>query len=167
MLIHRPVYSTRSVTLVLLAAFAGVALWLAAPWGGGGSAGSSSGDDANAALPPSLRVDGAVQVESSDDVVTRLLVPLAVRGSGSVLLTDDSGTMRVQTAMSDSASASVPATFSVEWLDGNGDRNLDPGERVMLTVDLPSRSDVHPGNPLQLVLYPAGGGSLIIDDVLP
>ncbi|MDP9236008.1 MAG: hypothetical protein M3P30_01185 [Chloroflexota bacterium] len=144
-----------------------MALWLLAPWGGGWGPGSNPGGDANAALPPSLLVDGEVQVETHDDVVTRLMVPLAVRGEDSVVLTDESGSMRAETSMSETASAAVPATYSVTWLDGNGDRSLDPGEHAVLTVDLPARSSVHPGNPLRLVLHPSGGGSLIIDDVLP
>jgi hypothetical protein len=163
---HRATFSTRSVSLVMLAAFGGLALWLFFPWGGGRGARSGSGGDASAALPPSLRVDGAVQVESHDNIVTRLVVPLAVRGEEPIALTDDSGRMRAETLMDETASAAVPAHYSVVWLDGNGDRNLDPGEHATLTVDLPARSSVHPGNPLRLVLRPAGGGSLIIEDVL-
>lgn len=160
-------FSTRSVSLVMLAAFGGIALWLFLPWGAGRGHGNSSGGDASAALPPSLRVDGAVQVESHDDIVTRLVVPLAVRGEERIALTDDGGRMRAETLMGETASAAVPATYSVGWLDGNGDRNLDPGEHATLTVELPARSSVHPGNPLRLVIRPAGGGSLVVEDVLP
>jgi hypothetical protein len=167
MTINRATFSTRPISLVLLAALGGIALWLFLPWGGGRGAGSGSGGDASAALPPSLRVDGAVQVVSHDDIVTRLVVPLAVRGEESILLTDEGGRMRAETQMAETASAAVPAHYSVAWLDGNGDRNLDPGEHATLTVDLPARSSVHPGNPLRLVLRPVGGGSLVIEDVLP
>jgi hypothetical protein len=166
MTMNRASFSTRPVSLVLLAAFGGLALWLFLPWGGGRGAGSGSGGDARAALPPSLRVDGTVQVTSHDDIVTRLVVPLALRGEEPIALTDDAGRMRAETLMGETASAAVPATYSVAWLDGNGDHNLDPGEHATLTVDLPARSTVHPGNPLRLVLRPASGGSLIIEDVL-
>ena len=166
MTMNRVTYSTRPISLVMLAAFGGLALWLFLPWGGGSSSSSGSGDDAGAALPPSLRVDGAVQVESHDNIVTRLIVPLAVRGGESIALTDEGGRMRAETLMGETASAAVPAHYSVAWLDGNGDRNLDPGEHATLTVDLPARSSIHPGNPLRLVLRPASGGSLIIEDVL-
>ena len=56
-------YSTRSMSIVLVAALVGFGLWLLAPWGGGGGSGSSGGR-ASASLPPSLRVGGNVQVES-------------------------------------------------------------------------------------------------------
>jgi len=168
--LHPAAYSTRSLSLVMLAALAGFGLWLFAPWGnapGAGSGSSSGGSgDANASLPPSLRVDGVVQIEAHDNVVTKLIVPLAVRGSEPLALVEDDGGMRAETAMSDTATASVPARYSVAWLDGNGDRLLDPGEHAVLTVDLPERSSVHPGNPLSLRLHDAQGGTLIIEDVL-
>jgi hypothetical protein len=161
---HRT-YSTRTLSLLMLAAFGGLALWLFTPWHPGTQS-SNGGADANAALPPSLRVDGAVQVESANNVVTRLVVPLAVRGDEGIALADNSGRMHAETSMSDTASAAVPATYSVSWLDGNGDQILDPGEQALVTVDLPSASSVHPGNSLRLVLRPAGGGTLVIEDVL-
>ena len=68
--------------------------------------------------------------------------------------------------MADTASAAVPATYTLAWLDGNGDRILDPGEHALLTVDLPAVSTVHPNNPLNLVLKPADGSTLVIEDVL-
>ncbi len=166
MALNSATYSTRSISIVMLAAFAGLGLWLFAPWPGHG-AGSGSGGNANAALPPSLRVDGQVQVESRDGVVTRIVVPLAVRGSESVTIGADDGGLRAETSLSDSASATVPATYDVAWLDGNGDRNLDPGEHAVLTADLPEHSSVHPGNPLRLVLHAAGAPALVIEDVLP
>lgn len=156
---HAP-YSTRAVSLVLIAAFAGVALWLFAPnhaadWVPSGSA----------ALPSSLRVDGDVAVMSEGDVVTHLSVPLALRGDEGIIL-DDGFRLRAETELSDSAHAAVPATYAVSWLDGNGDLVLDPGEHAVLSVDLPQRTSVHPDNPLTLVLRPSEGSSLIIEDVL-
>jgi len=68
--------------------------------------------------------------------------------------------------MSESAAAAVPARYSIAWTGGNGDTTLDPGETALLTVDLPSWSSVHPGNPLRLVIKTADGGSLVIEDVL-
>lgn len=167
MALNPATYSTRSISLVMLAAFAGVALWMFAPWGGqGGGSNSGGGMGASAGLPPSLKVDGQTQVDSHAGVVTRLVVPLAVRGESGIALSDDKGGMRAETAMSDTASAAVPATYSVKWLDGNGDQILDPGEHAVLTVDLPSVSTIHPENPLRLVLRTPGGATLIIEDVL-
>jgi len=166
MALNSATYSTRSISMIMLAAFAALALWLFAPWGGGRDAGTSGGD-AGAALPPSLKVDGPVHVEAHGNVVTRLVVPLAVRGNEGVTLTDDSGNMHAETLMSDTAAAAVPAHYSITWTGGNGDRVLDPGETAILTVDLPERSSVHPGNRLDLVIYPAADGSrLTIEDVL-
>jgi hypothetical protein len=167
MALNPATYSTRSISLLMLAAFAGVALWMFAPWGGqGGGSGSGGGTDASAGLPPSLKVDGVAEAESHNGVVTRLVVPLAVRGDSGIALGDDEGGMRAETAMSDSASAAVPVSYDLEWLDGNGDQVLDPGEHAVLTVELPSASTIHPENPLRLVLRTATGGTLVIEDVL-
>lgn len=154
-------FSTRSVSMLMLAAFGGLALWLFTPLS---DLASSRG--AGAQLPPSLRVAGPVQVESHDNVVTRLVVPLEVRGDVGIPLTDDSGAIRAETEMSATAAAAVPATYTLAWQNGNGDNVLDPGETALLTVDLPPRSSVHPGNPLRLVLHTPNGGSLAIEDVL-
>lgn len=154
---------TRSVSYVMLAAFAGLALWLFVPWGGGGGSGSGAGGDGQASLPASLKIDGPVQVESQDDVVTRLVLPLSVRGDEGIVI---DGRMRAETEMSESAAAAVPAQYSVAWSDGNGDNLLDPGEHAVMTVDLPERSSVHPGNPLRLVIRTPEGGTLVIEDVL-
>lgn len=167
MALNPATYSTRSLSILMFAAFAGAALWLFAPLSGGGSgSGGGSSSGANASLPSSLKVDGTVQVESHNNIVTRLVVPLAVRGAQGIALADDSGNLRAETAMADTASAAVPATYTLAWLDGNGDRILDPGEHALLTVDLPAVSTVHPDNPLNLVLKPADGSTLFIEDVL-
>ena len=154
-------FSTRSVSMLMLAAFGGLALWLFTPLG---DLGSSRG--AGAQLPPSLRVAGVVQVESQDDVVRRLVVPLGVRGDVGIALIDESGAIGAETELAATAHAAVPATYSLAWRDGNGDNVLDPGETALLTVDLPPRSSVHPDNPLRLVLHTPNGGSLAIEDVL-
>lgn len=168
MALNPATYSTRSLSILMLAAFAGAAIWLFAPLGQGGGSGSGSGNggNVNAGLPSSLKVDGAVQVESHDNIVTRLVVPLAVRGNQGITLTDDSGKLRAETFMADTASAAVLATYTLRWLDGNGDRILDPGEHALLTVDLPAVSTIHPNNPLNLVIKPADGSTLVIEDVL-
>ena len=168
MTLNPATYPTRTLSLLMLAAFAGVALWLFAPWSIGSGTGtpSSSGSDASDALPVSLKVDGDVTVETHANVVTRLVVPLAVRGNESIALGNDSGKLRAETAMSDSASAAVPATYNVTWLGGNGDRILDPGEHALLTVDLPAASSIHPDNPLRLVIAEANGTNLVIENVL-
>jgi hypothetical protein len=165
MTLNPATYSTRSLSFVMLAAFAGVALWLFAPLGQGGSGSSGGSTGAGAAMPSSIRVDGAVQVESHDNVVTRLVVPLAIRGDQGIAF-DDGAKLRAETAMADTASAAVPATFDIAWTDGNGDRVLDAGEHAMMTVALPSWSTVHPDNPLRLVLKTPGGSTLAIEDVL-
>jgi hypothetical protein len=154
-------FSTGNVSMVMLAVFGGLALWLFTPLG---DIGSSSG--AGAALPPSLRVAGPVQVESADNVVTRLVVPLSVRGDVGIALIDESGAIRAETELAATAAAAVPATYTLAWQDGNGDDVLDPGETALLTVDLPPRSSVHPDNPLRLVLHTPDNGSLAIEDVL-
>ena len=167
MAVHRSTYSTRYVSLLMLAALGGLAMWLFVPWGqGGGSGSSGGGSHAGASLPPSLKVDGTVNVEQTGNVITKLIIPLAVRGDDSIVLADDDGGMRAETAMSDTAAASVPAAYSLAWLDGNGDRSLDPGEHAHLTVTLPLQSSVHPGQPLSLRLHDAQGGTLVIEDVL-
>jgi hypothetical protein len=154
---------TRALSSLFIAACAGIALWMFVPAIGGSSFGGDSGD--NAALPPSLKVDGRVQVTTQDDVVTRLVVPLAVRGDEGIDLGGDFQ-LRAETAMSESAAAAVPAIYAIDWLDGNGDTVLDPGEHAVMTVDLPAPSSVHPDNPLRLVLKPAQGVNLVIEDVL-
>ena len=166
MILSRPLYSTRSLSLIVLVAFAGASLWFFAPWAGSNAGdGSASPSNDGAALPSSLKIDGSVQVESHDDIVTRLVVPLFVRGDEGIALSDDFR-LHAETAMADTAVAAVPATYSVRWLDGNGDRVLDVGEHALLTVDLPAVSTVHPGNPLRLVLRTPGGATLAIEDVL-
>lgn len=164
MALNPATYSTRSLSLLMLAAFAGAAIWLFAPSNFGGAA-HGGGGDSSAAQPPSLKVDGVVQVESHDNIVTRLIVPLALRGTQGLTL-DGSAKLRAETAMSDTASAAVPATYAVSWLDGNGDHVLDPGEHAVLTVELPAVSTIHPGNPLNLVFKTADGSTLVIEDVL-
>jgi hypothetical protein len=145
----------------MLASLGGLALWLFTPLS---DLGSSRG--ASAQLPPSLRVSGPVQVETTNNVVTRLVVPVGVGGDASISLADGTGAIRAETEMSATAAAAVPATYTLAWQNGNGDNVLDSGETAVLTVDLPARSSVHPGNPLRLVLQMQGGRSLAIEDVL-
>ncbi len=169
MTLNPATHSTRTLSLLMLAALAGIGLWIFAPWAQNSGSGSGSGDggsaNANAALPPSIHVDGSVQIESHDNVVTRLVVPLAVRGDSAIAL-GDGLKLWAETAMAETASAAVPATYTLAWLDGNGDQNLDPGEHAVLTVSLPPVSTIHPNNPLRLVLKTADGGTLAIENVL-
>lgn len=160
-MLSNPAYSTRRLSILMLAAFAGIALWLFAPW----DAGADLTPNGNAALPPSLAVDGPVDVTSEDGIVRRLEIPLAVRGDDGIVL-GEGATVRVETFMSESAAAAVPASHSVAWLDGNGDDRLDPGEHAVLTVELPARTSVHPDNPLRLVVKPVDSMSLVIEDVI-
>jgi hypothetical protein len=164
MALNPATYSTRSLAMMMFAAFAGVSIWLFAPLAFGG-AGSGGNGAATASLPSSLKVDGTVQVETHDNIVTRLIVPLAVRGTEGLTL-DGSSKLRAVTAMSDTASAAVTAPYTLSWLDGNGDDIIDPGEHALLTIDLPSTSTIHPGNPLELVIKAVDGSTLTIEDVL-
>lgn len=163
MTLRPPLYSPRTLLLVAAAAFAAVAIALFVRW---------SHDDSPPAVPAvgstsaSLAVDGAVQVESRDRSVTQLIVPIVAHGDGIDMGPDDSGAMRAETSLAESASAAVPAEYAVRWSDGNGDRILDPGEHAVLEVELPPRSSVHSENPLRLVLTPPGGGSLAIEHVI-
>lgn len=157
-------FSTRALSLLMIAAFAGIGLWLFLPTGGGNTLGvQGSGGDS---LPPSLRVSAQPSVETQGDVVTGLIVPIEVRGDEGISL-EGNLVLRAETAMSDTAAAAVPATFTLDWLDGNGDTTLDPGEHAVLTVRLPERTSVHPDNPLRLVLKRDDGALLAIEDVLP
>lgn len=156
-------YSTRTLSLLLVAAMGGIALWLFLPWNSGGTNFGGGGD---AALTPSLKVDGPVDVTSEADVVMKLIVPLALRGDEGLAI-PATGAIRAETSLSESAAAAVPATYSLEWLEGNGDSILDPGERALLTVVLPGRTSVHPDNPLRLVIKPTDSVALVIEDVLP
>jgi hypothetical protein len=157
-------FSTIPVSLVLLTAFAGAALWLFQPWAFALSA-AGGGSSGGGALPLSVKVNGPVRVQSEGDVVRRLVVPIAVGGQQAFPL--DGAVLRAETEMSPTAAAAVPATYSLRWLDGNGDNVLDPGEHAELTVDLPANTSVHPQNRLDLVFKTAAGGTLSIQHVLP
>jgi hypothetical protein len=164
MTLHPATYSTRAISLVMIAAFVALALWLFAPFGQG-SGGAPDGESAPSQLPSMLRVDGPVQVETDGGEVTRLVVPISVRGDDGIDLS--SGKLRAETEFSETAIAAVPTTYSVEWQSGNGDEILDPDEKAFLTVDIPSKSNVTADNPLRLVFAPVNGPTLIIEDVLP
>jgi hypothetical protein len=155
-------FPARTLLIMAGAAFIGIAMWLYAP--AFNSVGS--GDDGSAALPASLQVDGTVEVTAADNMVSRLVVPLSVRGDERILLTEGRR-LHASTFMSDTAAAAVPAQYSLAWLDGNGDEFLDPGEHAVLTVDLPVPSPVSPENPMELIIRPVDGVPLVIRDVLP
>ncbi len=156
-------YSTRSLSLVMIAAFAGLGLWLFAPFGQG-SGGSTGGESAPSQLPSILRLNGDVQIQTMGDIVTELVVPISVRGNESIDLSI--GKLHAETALAETALAAVPTTYTVEWQSGNADQLLDPGETALLKVTLPENSSVHPDNPLRLVFVPEAGPTLIIEDVL-
>ena len=153
----RPRFRTLPVSLLLLAASAGIALWLILPWGHPqGASGAGPGGP--------LMIDGPVQVRTDGNVVAQLVVPITLRGQQAISL--DGTVLRAETDMSPTAAAAVPAKFSLSWLDGNGDRVIDAGEHVVLTVDLPAVSTVHPGNPLALVFKAADGSTITVENVL-
>src|SRR5207248_3165953 len=157
----------RPLSLAVLAAFLTFGLWLFVPWGRLQSSFSTSGgSDDHAVAAPSLKTDGPPQIDSHDNVITRLVLPISVSGSDSVRLPNQDGTLRAETSLSESAAAAVPGTFAVNRLDGNGDDLLDPGEHAELIVDLPARSSIHPGNPLRLVVTTADGALLPVEHVI-
>jgi hypothetical protein len=147
-----------NIIVALAAAFAALAVWAFAPSGGDTHWGSTDG---SASLPPSLAVDGEVAVTTSGGSVTRLVVPLAVRGDDGIRLTKGNR-LHASTFMSDTAAAAVPAEYTVTWTNGNGDEMLDPGEQAVLTVDLPSPSSVREGYPLELIIRPVEGIMLTV-----
>jgi hypothetical protein len=156
----------RPLSLAILGALLSLGLWLFLPWGRIHSSFlSSGGGDNNAAAAPSLKTDGPPQIESQDNVLTRLIVPISVSGSA-VRLPDHDGTLRAETSLSESAAATAPGTYGVDWLDGNGDDMLDPGEHAQLIVDLPAKSSIHPANPLRLVIYTADNALLPVEHVI-
>lgn len=162
MALNPAMYSTRTLSLLLLSAFAGTALWFFQPWSGSGS---GSGGGAGASAPAAVKIAGVVAIEANEDVVTRVRVPLAVSGRESVGL-GPGANVRAETELSDSATAAVPGSYTVEWTSGNGDDTLEPGEQAMLIVDLPAKSSVHPDNPLRLVLRYPDGRTVAVDDVI-
>jgi hypothetical protein len=155
-------FQSRSLLMLAGAAFLAMTLWLYAPT----ITSLRGGDDGSAALPASLQVDGDVDVVSENGMVSRLIVPLSVRGDEPILLTEGRR-LHASTFMSDTAAAAVPAQYTLEWLGGDGDEFLDPGERALLTVDLPVPSPVRPENPMELIIRPVDGVPLVIHDVLP
>jgi hypothetical protein len=154
--------SFRALWLASIAAIAALAMWLLLP----GAGGPAWHGDGGASLPPSLKVDGAVTSTTIDGSVVHLEVPLAVRGDDPIRLTQG-GRIHAMTYMAETASAAVPAIYTVAWLDGNGDEFLDPGEHTLLTVDLPKDSAVTAVNPAKLVIKPVDSTPLSIEDVLP
>jgi hypothetical protein len=152
----------RPLWIVVAAAMLGMTLWLYSP----AASGLLGGGASDASLPSSLQVNGEVEVVADGGMVSRLIVPLAVRGNEPILLTEGRR-LHASTFMSDTAAAAVPARYSLSWLDGNGDEFLDPGEHAVLTVDLPVPSPVRPENPMELIIRPVEGVPLVIHDVLP
>jgi hypothetical protein len=159
---HQARFSTRPVSFLLIAAFAAAALWTLQPWS---HLQTASPGGADAALPSSLHVDGQAHAETQDGIVRRLVVPIMLDGQDAISL--DRATLRAETDMSDTAAAAVPATYSLRWLDGNGDEVIDAGEHIELTANLPDKTSVYPQNPLALVFRTPGGNSLRIEHVLP
>ena len=155
-------YSTRSLSLLLVAALAGIALWLFAPVGFDN--GSSGGESAPSQDPALIKVDGPAAVERRGDDVVGLSIPISVRGEQAIDLSG--ATLRAETALAETALAAVPARYEIAWTAGNGDMVLDPGEAATLNVELPANSSVRATNPLDLVFVPQGGPTLIIEDVL-
>jgi hypothetical protein len=164
MVLNLPGHSTRPLTLVLLAAFAGLALWLFIPWGNGGGSTSGGSESSPAQLPSMLTRSGDVVIETDGDDITRIEVPVSLRGDDPIDIT--AGVLRAETALAETALAAVPATYSVEWQAGNGDALLEAGETALLVVDLPAGSGVRESNPLDLVLKLENGPTLVIEDVL-
>lgn len=191
---HGAGLSTRNFRILMaIAGFAGIALWLLGPAlrSGSGSIGgtadaarpsslalwmldppSSRGgtgsimEHVNVAHPSPLRLNRAVQITSQGNLVTRVVVPVAVVGDRSITFPGDVGELSVETATSETSSAVVPATYALTWLDGNGDRILDPGEHAELTVYVPVGAQIHPHNPFNLKIKRQGDATLVIQAAL-
>jgi hypothetical protein len=161
MTLHRHHFSTRPVSLVLIAALAGFALWSFRPWSAGLPGGSGTSD---AAAAPALHLDGQAQATVQDGIVRHLVVPVTLSGGEHLSL--DGAILHAETSMSPTAAAAVPASYSVQFLDGNGDTTIDSGEHAQLIVDLPDNTTVYPQNPLDLVFRLPDATTVGIADVL-
>jgi hypothetical protein len=161
MVLRPAAHSTRPISLLLIAALAAAGLWMLAPWGASFGAGGIGSD----APRPEIVAGDDVQVTAEAGIVRRLVVPVTLHGSDGIALGDGAG--RAETAMSDTAVAAVPVTYTVQWTSADDDGVLEPGEQATITVELPTSTSVLPHNPLDLVLKPTAGGTLVIEDVLP
>ena len=155
-------YSTRSISLVMLAGLAGLAVWFFMPFGLGGS--PSGGEGSPSQLPSFIQVDGPVVAKTEGDDVIGLAVPISMRGDDSIDLAG--ARLRAETALAETALAAVPASFDIEWTSGDADLVLEPGEQAVLKVALPANSSIRAANPLDLVLVPNSGPTLVLEDVL-
>ena len=164
MALNQTTYSTRPLSLLFLAAFAGVALWLFAPSFAGGGSAPGGTESAPSLLPSMLTRSGSVVVETTGDSITRIIVPVSLRGDDPIDLTG--GKLHAETALAATALAAVPATYSIGWQSGDGDEVLEPGEVALLSAELPDNNNITAENPLRLVFKSAGGPSLVIEDVL-
>jgi hypothetical protein len=153
---------TRMLLMLAVAAVTGLAVWVYAP----NATSWFDGSAGNASAAPMLKVDGDVELVSDNGMVSRLVVPLTVSGDERILLTEGRR-LHASTFMSETAAAAVPAQYTLAWFGGNGDEFLDPGERAVLTVNLPVPSPVRPENPVEIIIRPVDGLPLVIRDVLP
>ena len=161
MTLHRPHLSTWPASLLLVAALAGFALWSFRPWNVAGLPGGGTSD---AATPPALQLNGESQSEVQDGIVRHLVVPVTLVDGQSLSL--DGAVLHAETSLDPTAAAAVPGTYSVHFLDGNGDTTIDAGEHAELIVDLPAKTSVYPQNPLDLVFKLPDGTRIAIADVL-
>jgi hypothetical protein len=164
MAMSSPTLRIRTLTFIAAAMLAGVALWLAAPWGSAGS--NSTGGGHVAITYGSMDVSGPVQVETVAGSVVRLVVPVTVGEGDAMELGSASGALHAETALADTAAAAVPGTYTLEWLSGEP-LTLSPGDSLLITAELPEGSNVFPDNPARLVLRPASDVRIVVPDVLP
>jgi hypothetical protein len=99
-------------------------------------------------------------------VVVRLVVPFTVLGDqNNITLPEESGMLRVAVAWSDTASAVMPASYTLKWLDGHSGRVLAPGSHAELIVELPTSPAIRREHSVDISLRAASGELLVIKNV--
>ncbi len=88
----------------------------------------------------SLEIRGSIIAHSSADArsVKSIQMTLGTFGQGTPVLLDPAAPadQRLEIDYSDSTSYVADVPYSVKFLGGNGDSSLDPGELMVLTVDI-------------------------------
>lgn len=122
--------------------------------------------NAHASAGSFLKIQGEVRAETQNNAISRLVVPLAVRGDqNNIALPGESGTLSVEVAWSETASAVIPATYTLRRLEADRTALFSPGEQAELTIELPATPPIRPEHSVDLVIRTANGERLVIQDV--